>query len=127
MGTALAQLHDMGIRLSVDDFGTGYSALSYLQRFPFDTLKIDRSFVQGVEDNPASAALVRAIAKMAEALGLETVAEGVETEDQVRFLGEVQCPLAQGYLFSRPLTAAAMQQLLERERPAVRPRLLVGN
>lgn len=127
VGTALAQLHDMGIRLSVDDFGTGYSALSYLQRFPFDTLKIDRSFVQGVEDNPASAALVRAIAKMAEALGLETVAEGVETEDQVRFLGEVQCPLAQGYLFSRPLTAAAMQQLLERERPAVRPRLLVGN
>ena len=110
---ALRRLDASHIRLSVDDFGTGYSALSYLQRFPFDTLKIDRSFVQGVENNPASAALIRAIIGMADALGLETVAEGIETESQATFLARHGCRYAQGFLFSPPLSADEFSELLQ--------------
>jgi diguanylate cyclase (GGDEF)-like protein len=113
VATVLQHLDAHGVRLSIDDFGTGYSALSYLQRFPFDTLKIDRSFVQGVETEPASAALVRAIIGMAEALGLETVAEGVETEGQAAFLTGHGCRYAQGFLFSRPVSAGAIAALLQ--------------
>jgi diguanylate cyclase (GGDEF)-like protein len=102
---ALEHLSARGMRLSVDDFGTGYSALAYLQRYPFNTLKIDRSFVQGIENDPASAALVRSILVMARALGLETVAEGVETEAQAAYLASYGCHYAQGYLFSPPLEA----------------------
>jgi predicted signal transduction protein with EAL and GGDEF domain len=113
---ALKYLDERHIRLSVDDFGTGYSALSYLQRFPFDTLKIDRSFVQGIEHDPASAALVRAILAMAKALGLDTVAEGVESKEQARFLAGYGCRYAQGYLFSPPLSAEQVMLHLKAER-----------
>ena len=108
----LDYLDKQHIRLSVDDFGTGYSALSYLQKFPFDTLKIDRSFVQGIEEKPASAALVRAILVMAKALGLETVAEGVETGAQARFLALHGCRYAQGFMFSAPIAADRVREFL---------------
>ena len=102
----LRQLDKAGIRLSVDDFGTGYSALSYLKSYPFDTLKIDKSFVQDVMKEPEDASLVRAIINMAHSLGLRVIAEGVEEEAQTHFLKKEGCDFSQGYFYSRPLPAA---------------------
>jgi len=100
--TALQDLRDLGIRLSMDDFGTGYSSLSYLRNFPFDTLKIDRSFIMELEQKPEDQALVTAIIAMAHALGLKVVAEGVENRAQLNLLATKQCDMVQGFLFSRP-------------------------
>jgi diguanylate cyclase (GGDEF)-like protein len=97
------QLDRIGVRLSLDDFGTGYSALNYLQRFPFDVLKIDRSFTRQVPDSEANASLIRAIIAMAHALDLEVVAEGIETRQQAGFLLVYHCEFGQGFLYSRPL------------------------
>ena len=105
----------IGVRLSIDDFGTGYSALNYLQRFPFDVLKIDRSFTQQVPGNPASASLVRAIIAMAHALDLEVIAEGIEDRTQTEFLQLQRCELGQGFLYSRPLSAAQLRAYLSSE------------
>ena len=102
----LLWLRELGVKISLDDFGTGYSALSYLKRFPIDQLKIDRSFMDGLERVPRAAALVRAVLAMADALGLETVAEGVETPEQHTLLQGLGCQFGQGYLFARPLPAA---------------------
>lgn len=99
----LRQLDQSGIRLSVDDFGTGYSALSYLKSYPFDTLKIDKSFVQDVMKEQDDAALVKAIINMAHSLGLKVIAEGVEEEAQTHFLQREGCDFSQGYFYSRPL------------------------
>ena len=99
----LRQLDQSGIRLSVDDFGTGYSALSYLKSYPFDTLKIDKSFVQDVMKEQDDAALVKAIINMAHSLGLKVIAEGVEEEAQTHFLQLEGCDYSQGYFYSRPL------------------------
>lgn len=110
---ALAMLHElkaMGVRLSIDDFGTGYSSLNYLKRFPIDTLKIDRSFVRDVTENPEDAAMVNAIITMAQSLGLEIIGEGIETEDQKFFLRERGCDRGQGYYFSRPLRIEEFNQ-----------------
>jgi diguanylate cyclase (GGDEF)-like protein len=101
----LGQLDRIGVRLSIDDFGTGYSALNYLQRFPFDVLKIDRSFMAQIPDNAANATLIRAIIAMAHALELEVVAEGIERRDQAGFLLVQHCEYGQGYMYSKPLTA----------------------
>lgn len=114
LSVALGELDAMGIRLSIDDFGTGYSALNYLRRFPFDVLKIDRSFVKDVLVNPASAALVRAIIAMADALSLEVVGEGVEEAGQAEFVYRSGCRFVQGFLFSRPVTAPTIQDMLSR-------------
>ncbi|MFN5047755.1 EAL domain-containing protein [Roseateles sp.] len=100
---ALLQLKSLGVRLAVDDFGTGYSSLSHLKHFPVDAVKIDRSFVQDLDRNAGDRALVRAIIAMAASLGLECVAEGVETESQVQLLREMGCHLMQGYLFAHPM------------------------
>ncbi|TGN41785.1 bifunctional diguanylate cyclase/phosphodiesterase [Marinobacter confluentis] len=102
----LRELDQSGIRLSVDDFGTGYSALSYLKSYPFDTLKIDKSFVQDVMTEHDDASLVRAIINMAHSLGLRVIAEGVEEEAQTHFLKTEGCDYSQGYFYSRPLPAA---------------------
>ncbi len=99
----LNALRKMGIHLSLDDFGTGYSSLSYLKRFPIQSLKIDRSFIRDLENDPSDQALVNAIIAMAHSLNLEVVAEGVENENQRTYLKERQVTLIQGYLFSRPL------------------------
>ncbi|MEK9804455.1 MAG: EAL domain-containing protein, partial [Curvibacter sp.] len=108
--TKLRALRQAGFALSVDDFGTGYSSLSYLRRFALDELKIDRSFVRGIEGDPGDRALANAILAMARSLQLTTVAEGVETEQQQRYLAEHGCDLIQGYLFMRPSDASTLER-----------------
>jgi diguanylate cyclase (GGDEF)-like protein/PAS domain S-box-containing protein len=109
----LQELRELGVNVVLDDFGTGYSSLSYLQRFPLDILKVDRSFAAGLVGNPQSRAIYAAVIAMASALDLPVVAEGVETEDQVRQLQELGCNLAQGFYFGRPAAAEAIDALLE--------------
>jgi EAL domain-containing protein (putative c-di-GMP-specific phosphodiesterase class I) len=108
----LRGLKGMGVCLAMDDFGTGYSSLAYLKRFPVDTIKIDRSFIQGIPHEAGDATLTQAIIAMAHSLGLRTVAEGVETADQLEFLRAHQCDEIQGYYFSRPLPYADLQAML---------------
>lgn len=98
----LAELRSAGVRVSIDDFGTGYSSLMHLNRFPIDFLKIDRSFVEGLDRDPAAGNIVTAVISMAHALGLPTIAEGVETGEQLYTLRRLGCDYAQGYLFARP-------------------------
>jgi diguanylate cyclase (GGDEF)-like protein len=115
IGALLGDLDRRGIRLSLDDFGTGYSALSYLRRFPFHVLKIDRTFIAGIPDNQEDTELTRAIIAMAQALDLSVLAEGVERPEQREFLVAQGCDLAQGYLFSRPIDADALGAMLSRQ------------
>ena len=105
----LCMLSEMGVRLSIDDFGTGYSSLSYLKKFPFDTLKIDRAFINDIHEDSENAALTTAIIAMAHALGLRVIGEGVETEEQAEFLKDRQCDYLQGYHFSRALSVEAYE------------------
>lgn len=108
----LREVRDMGIGLDLDDFGTGYSSLSYLHRFPFRSIKIDQSFVRRMGKDAQSARLVAAIVGLAQSLDLTVIAEGVETVQQARMLRAMGCPVAQGYLFCRPLSAAEIGQVL---------------
>jgi diguanylate cyclase (GGDEF)-like protein len=114
-GTALEVLHkvhEMGVRVSMDDFGTGYSSLSSLRSFPFDKIKIDQSFVRGDPDDPSGAAIVRAVAALGRSLGMSTIAEGVETEEQLARIVDDGCTNIQGYLFSRPLPPEKIVEFL---------------
>lgn len=108
----LSEFRRMGIRIAIDDFGTGYSSLSYLQKFQLDALKIDRSFIKDIARNPKDASITRAIILMAHSLGLEIVAEGIETEEQKVFIREHGCRYAQGYLYSRPVPAEEISKML---------------
>jgi diguanylate cyclase (GGDEF)-like protein len=108
----VAELRDAGISVAVDDFGTGYSSLRYLRRFPADIVKIDREFVQAVVGEPRTAALVKSVVDMAVALDLRTVAEGIETVEQLGVIQSLGCQSGQGYLFSRPVEAGAIAALL---------------
>ena len=98
----LRRLKALGVRIAMDDFGTGYSSLSYLQSFPFDKIKIDRSFISNLEATPQSAEIVRAVLSLAHALNIPVIAEGVETEAQRAFLAREACEEMQGYLVGRP-------------------------
>jgi EAL domain-containing protein (putative c-di-GMP-specific phosphodiesterase class I) len=121
----LMQLRSTGVRISIDDFGTGYSSLSHLRQFPVDALKIDRSFVRGIETRQDSAAIVGTLTDMAVQLGLYVVAEGIENEQQLALLRSLRCHAAQGYLFAKPLDEAKATEVLRNglpPRPAVRHR-----
>jgi EAL domain-containing protein (putative c-di-GMP-specific phosphodiesterase class I) len=111
--TRLTGLKELGVRLALDDFGTGYSSLTYVRRFPIDTLKIDRSFIDGIVGSNADEAIVTAVISMGAALGVNVVAEGVETEEQAERLRSLGCGLAQGYLFSHPVAPEAIRGLIE--------------
>jgi diguanylate cyclase (GGDEF)-like protein/PAS domain S-box-containing protein len=113
----LARLKELGVQISLDDFGTGYSSLSYLHRFPLDALKIDRSFVMRMHEDPRSAQLVQTILGLARSLGVAAVAEGVETKEQLEELKAIDCEFGQGYLFSRPLDYDGVERALQ-ERTA---------
>jgi diguanylate cyclase (GGDEF)-like protein len=113
----LYQLRELGVRIAMDDFGTGYSSLSYLQSFPFDKIKIDRSFVKDITDGVGSLNIVRAVTAMARGLGMTTTAEGVETPEQLEMIRAEGCTEMQGYLFSRPLPAREIDELLQKHRP----------
>ena len=108
----LTRLQTMGVTISIDDFGTGFSSLSYLKRLPIDALKIDQSFVRDVSTDQDDAALVMAIITLAHNLRLRVVAEGVETEEQWRFLHLLRCDEIQGFVFSKPLPPDALERLL---------------
>ena len=111
--STLFQLRSLGVRIAMDDFGTGYSSLSYLQSFPFDKIKIDRSFVKDIADGVGSLNIVRAVAAMANGLGMTTTAEGVETKEQLDTVRAEGCTEMQGYLFSKPLPIAELEALLQ--------------
>ena len=115
----LTRLRELGVRLALDDFGTGYSSLSYLQRLPVDILKIDRTFIGGVTGSAEESALPRAIITLGQTLGLETVAEGIETAEQLATLRELGCQLGQGYHLARPLGPTAVDALLDRQHPSI--------
>jgi EAL domain-containing protein (putative c-di-GMP-specific phosphodiesterase class I) len=117
----LDAIKNLGIKLAIDDFGTGYSSLSQLKRFPIDTLKIDRSFVRDIPENPEDMAITEAIISLGKTLGVSVIAEGVESANQLAFLKKRECDSMQGYLFSKPrspdaLTSVLRKNLLGRRR-----------
>jgi EAL domain-containing protein (putative c-di-GMP-specific phosphodiesterase class I) len=117
----LHQLRAIGVRIALDDFGTGYSSLSYLQRFPFDKIKVDRSFVRDIaEPGNGSTSIVQAVVNIASARLMTTTAEGVETEAQRKMLCELGCSEMQGYLFSPPRPAAQIRQLFASQNDGAR-------
>ena len=112
-GATLGRLAQLGVHLALDDFGTGYSSLSYLRQYPIGTVKIDRTFLEEVPQNAASSTLVETIIVMAHALGKRVVAEGIETVEQLDFLRERRCDIAQGFFLARPLSGQAVTELLQ--------------
>lgn len=110
---ALRRLKNLGVKVALDDFGSGYSSLSYLRRFPFDTLKIDRDFVSDMNGNAEAEAILVSIIQLGKALGMTIVAEGIETAQQIRFLQDHDCHRMQGYFISRPISGAALSKFLE--------------
>ena len=114
----LRRLKALGVRVAIDDFGTGFSSLSYLKRFPIDYVKIDRAFIRGLGEKTVDSEIVRSVIRLAAAIGIQAVAEGVESAEQFRQLRELDCPLVQGFLLARPQPAAELERILF---PAERP------
>ena len=114
----LHQLHDLGIRIAMDDFGTGYSSLGYLRRFPFSTIKIDQSFIRDLPGKEDSLAIVRAVVGLSSSLGIKTIAEGVETEEQLASITSEGCTGSQGFLFSKPRLGTEVRQMLGKQAAA---------
>ncbi len=110
----LHQLRALGVRISMDDFGTGYSSLSYLRSFPFDKIKIDRSFIKDIDRSRDSAVIIKAIASLGQSLGIETTAEGIETDEQLEIVRRAGCTEMQGYLVSPPRPACDVPALIAR-------------
>ena len=119
IGPLLRDLRALGLQLAIDDFGAGYSSLSRLRSLPVQILKIDRSFLREIPENPEAGAIVRAIIALSDALGRTTVAEGVELPVQQHFLAAQGCPLSQGRLFGDALPPDAMTERLQRERTLI--------
>ncbi len=124
--TTMAALKELGVSIAIDDFGTGFSSLSYLREFPIDVLKVDKSFIDDITTDPQQVALVEGIVRIADVLGLQVVAEGIEHEEQRALLADMGCRYGQGYLFARPMTSLQTESYLHRapppdERRAVRP------
>jgi EAL domain-containing protein (putative c-di-GMP-specific phosphodiesterase class I) len=117
----LRQLRELGIRIAMDDFGTGYSSLTYLQCFPFDKIKIDRSFVKDITENTGSLNIVRAVAALAKGMGMTATAEGVETSEQLDRITSEGCTEMQGFLFSRPVPASEIERLFLSRHEAQKP------
>jgi EAL domain-containing protein (putative c-di-GMP-specific phosphodiesterase class I) len=115
----LRVLRDLGIKVGLDDFGTGYSSLSYLRQFPLDFIKIDQSFMADIDSDPRGRSIVASIVAIAHALDLLVVAEGVETEGQLRVLEDLQCEFAQGFLFATAVEAGEIPPLLAAGRSAL--------
>ncbi len=122
----ISRLHRIGVAIALDDFGTGYSSLQHLRRLPLSEVKVDRSFVLGMADDPDDAAIVRSMIELAGALGLRVVAEGVEDERTWRSLHAAGCDLAQGWFYARPMPADELTAWLARYRP-VRPTGMTGS
>ena len=114
----LGRLHDLGLRLGIDDFGTGYSSLSYLRGLPVDLLKLDQSFLAGLGDERQHDAIVRTVFDLAHTLEMTSLAEGVETQQQVERLAAMGCDLVQGFLFARPAPASSVLAVLAGEKPS---------
>jgi EAL domain-containing protein (putative c-di-GMP-specific phosphodiesterase class I) len=110
----LCGFKDLGVQLAIDDFGTGYSSLSRLRYMPVDVLKIDRTFIREVDRDDQSASMVSAIIALANNLGMITLAEGIETEEEWRFLADRGCPFGQGYFFSRPVPPDQITSMVRR-------------
>ena len=110
----LRELTKMGIKIAIDDFGTGYSSLSYLQQFPISTLKIDKSFISSIDVNESATSIVDAIVAMAKGLKLNLIAEGVETDLQLKYLKQLGCESIQGYLFGKAEGAERTREILDR-------------
>jgi len=105
------------VRIAIDDFGTGYSSFAHLQRFPVDALKIDRSFIAAMSGNQEGAAVIQTLVALGKALSIETLAEGIEEQGQLSALRDEECDSGQGFLFARPLDAAAVEAFLLQSRP----------
>jgi EAL domain-containing protein (putative c-di-GMP-specific phosphodiesterase class I) len=116
----LESLKGLGVRLVLDDFGVGFSSLGYLKRLPLSMIKLDRSFVENLTEGSHDAAIVRAVSEMAVTIGIGVVAEGVETEEQVRIVDALGCGFAQGFHYSEPVPVSHLERVLERPMPAVR-------
>ena len=119
----LAAIKELGVRIAIDDFGTGYSSLAHLQQFPVDALKIDRSFISRLTDNPEGETLIHTLVQLGKALSIETLAEGIEQQQELSLLQAEQCDSGQGFLFARPLEPSAAETFLQRWATSATPDL----